>query len=130
MHYFINVVLQDHVHDRWKWLPDPTKGYSVREAYHLLTSGVAPLGREHIDNVWHNLIPLKVSLFVWRLLRNRLPTRDNLVRRRVINEELILCPAGCGIREEVDHLFLGCATLSSVWPLVWHWLQISSVNSC
>lgn len=125
----LNIVLQAHIHDRWKWL-DPSQGYSVCGAYQFLTSANAPLDQERTDNVWHNLIPLKVSLFVWRLLRNRLATRDNLVRQRVISDELIMCPAGCGFREEADHLFLGCATLSSVWSLVWHWLQISSVNSC
>lgn len=93
-------------------------------------SADAPLARERVDNVWHNHIPLKVCLFVWRLLRNRLPTRDNLVWRRVINEELISCPTGCDFHETADHMFLGCVTLSSVWPLVWQWIQISSVTSC
>jgi hypothetical protein len=126
----LNVVLQAHVHDRWKWLPDPTQGSSVRGAYHFLTFADGPLGRERIDNVWHNHIPLKVSLFVLCLLRNHLPTRDNLVRQRVINNELVSCLAGCGVLEEADHLFLGCIMLISVWSLVWQWLQISSINSC
>jgi hypothetical protein len=81
-----NVVLQTHVHDRWKWLLDPIEGYSVRGAYQFLTFADAPLDRELIDNVWHNHIPLKVSLFTWRLLRKRLPTKDNMVRRGVIQE--------------------------------------------
>jgi len=98
--------------------------------YQFLTTADAPLGRERTNNVWHNLIPLKVSMFGWRLPCNRLPTRDNLLRQRVVSDELIVCPTGCGVREEADHLFLGCATLSNVWSLVWHWLQISSATSC
>jgi len=97
--------------------------------YQFLTSADAPLGRERTNNMWHNLIPQKVSMFGWRLLRNCLPTRDNLVRQGVISDELIVCPSGCGVHEVADHFFLGCATLCSLWSLAWHWLQISSVTS-
>jgi len=67
---------------------------------------------------------------MWRLLRNQLPTKDNFVRMGVVYEENSLSPAGCGSHETADHLFLGFETLGSVWPLVWQWLQISSVSSC
>jgi len=79
-----NVVLQAHVHDRWKWLLDHIQGYSVHGAYQFLTSADAPLNRERIVDVWHNQIPLKVSLFAWHLLCNRLSTKDNLVCKGVI----------------------------------------------
>jgi len=32
-----NVVLQDVITDRWKWLLDPVNGYSVKGTYHFLT---------------------------------------------------------------------------------------------
>jgi len=32
-----------------------------------------------IDNIWHKQVSLKVSLFVWHLHHNRLPTKDNLI---------------------------------------------------
>jgi len=33
-----NIVLQDHVHDKWKWLLDHIVGYSVKGTYHFLTT--------------------------------------------------------------------------------------------
>ncbi|CAJ2641136.1 unnamed protein product [Trifolium pratense] len=34
------------------------------------------------DNlIWHSQVSLKVSISAWRLLRDRLPTKDNLVTR-------------------------------------------------
>jgi len=59
-------------------------GYSVREAYQFITTPDEPVDRGLIDDVWHKQVPLKVSVFVWRLFRNRLPTKDNLVRQRVL----------------------------------------------
>lgn len=79
-----DIVLQDHFIDRWKWLLDSVNGYSVKGIYHFLTTIDEPSERELSFDVWHKHFPLKVSLFTWRLFRNRLPTKDNLVRRRVL----------------------------------------------
>lgn len=40
------------------------------------------------DFIWHKQVPLKVSIMAWRLLRNRLPTKDNLVARGIISHEI------------------------------------------
>jgi len=63
----------------------------VREAYRFITTYGDQGDRSRVDNVWHRHIPAKVSLFVWRLLRDRLPTRDNLFRRNVIHAPDSLC---------------------------------------
>jgi hypothetical protein len=122
-----NVVLPVTVHDTWRWLLDPLHGYSVRGAYHFLTTPGVHVYRHLVDDVWHKIIPSKVSLFVWRLLRDRLPTKDNLARRQVIQATDTTCPADCGYLKTARHLFLGCNILSSIWPLVLHWLGISAV---
>jgi hypothetical protein len=122
-----NVVLQDTSCDTWRWLLDPIHGYTVRGTYHFLTSPGAGVDRPHVDEVWHTCIPSKVSLFVWRLLRDRLPTKNNLLRRGVIQATDTDCTTGCGELETVTHLFLGCDTYGSLWSYVLHWLGISSV---
>ena len=122
-----NVVLQVIVHDTWRWLLDPILGYSVRGAYNFITTTGTTVDRNLVDEVWHRLIPLKVSLFVWRLLHDRLPTKDNLARRGSIPATDTACSSSCGNLETSKHLFLDCATLSSLWSLVLHWLGISSV---
>jgi len=89
-----DIVLQDHTMDRWRWLLDPVLGYTVKGAYHLLTSVEEPPARGLFDDLWHKHVPLKVSLFAWRLLHNRLPTHDNLVRRRVLHHDANQCVGG------------------------------------
>jgi len=126
---FHNVVLQENVFDTWRWLLDPVHGYSVWEAYRFITSNDVPVDRSLIDEVWHKLIMLKVSLFVWRLLRNKLPTKDNLMRRRVLQITGSACVSGCGDTETASHLVLGCDIFGSLWYHVWHWLGISSFSS-
>ena len=71
--------------------------------------------------------PTKVSLFAWRLLQDRIPTRLNLVRRQVVQPNDNLCVGGCGFIETTDHLFIGSDLFGSVWFLVCHWLGFSFV---
>lgn len=79
--------------------------------------------------VWHNQVSLKVSVFAWWLLRDRLPTRFNLAHRGIIPSEASLCVSDCGSLETTQHLFLSCSAFSSLWPLVRNWLGFMGVDS-
>lgn len=87
----------------------------------------APPERGLVDDAWHKHAPLKVSLFVWKPLRNRLPTKNNLLRRKVLHTDDMACVGGCGLPETVEHLLLGCEIFSSVWVAVLQWLHLSFV---
>ena len=108
-----NIVLQENVHDAWCWLLDPIQDYSVMGAYRLLTTSRQPVDRTMVDYVWQKNIPSKVSLFVWRLLRNRLSTKDNLMRHALHHTDMT-CISGCGDSEMATHLFLHCDIFNSL----------------
>jgi hypothetical protein len=92
----------------WLWRPDPHRGYSVRDAYQLLTTQqYITLGAVE-DLIWHRQVPLEVSIFAWRLLRDRLPTNSNLVTRDIITPESHFCVTGCSGIESARHLFVSC----------------------
>jgi hypothetical protein len=101
-----NIVLQDSVHDIWRWNLDPVHGYTARGAYRFFTTTGDMVNRSLVDDIWHRHAPSKVSLLVWRLLRNRLPTRDNLLRHGVLPSSTVSCVAGCDCTELATHLFL------------------------
>ncbi|GAU14165.1 hypothetical protein TSUD_169910 [Trifolium subterraneum] len=107
--------------DRWIWLSDPEKGYSVRGAYQLFTSQDSVTLDAAAGHIWYTHVPLKVSIFVWRLLRDRLPKKSNLVVRGIISSEAHHCVSGCGAVESAQHLFLSCSAFGSLW-----WFSSSS----
>jgi len=109
-----NIVLQDNISDRWRWLLDPIHGYTVKGTYHFLSTMEAPADRSLYVDFWHKRDPLKVSLFAWQLFRNRLLTKDNLVRRHVLHLADNVCVGGCGSQETANHLLFGCHTFSSI----------------
>jgi len=125
--FLYNIVLQDNIFDRWRWLLDPIHGYTIKGTYHFLTTTETPTDRSLYVDVWHKQAPLKVSLFAWRLFRNTLPTKDNLVRRHVLHLADNVCVGGCGSQETANHLFFDCRTFSSIWSYVFQWLDISFV---
>ncbi|KHN37747.1 hypothetical protein glysoja_048115, partial [Glycine soja] len=60
-------------------------------------------------------IPSKISVFAWRLIEDRLPTRMNLHRRQVQLQDL-RCPFCREAVEETSHLFFHCVFIQ---PILW-----------
>jgi len=122
------IVLQDTIFDRWRWGLDPINDYSVKGTYQYLTSSDSSVERGISDMVWLKHVPLKVSVFVWRLLRNRLPTKDNLIRKMVLHQDDNGCVGGCGSPETAIHFILRCDTFGSLWHLIYTWVGISFIS--
>lgn len=80
------------------------------------------------EALWHKNVPLKVSICAWRLLRNRWPTKDNLVCRGVITSASQLCDTGCGQNENIDHLIIHCPVFDNLWQYIKTWIGVFSVD--
>jgi hypothetical protein len=80
------------------------------------------------DLIWHKQVPLKVSILAWRLLKDRLPTRNNLQRRGILAASDITCLSGCGMEETASHIFLHCEVFGSLWQHIRSWIGISGVH--
>jgi len=104
---------------------DISAGYTVRSAYQLLTTQDNPQVEGADALVWHKHVPLKVSIFVWRLVKNRLPTRANLVHRGILSDAVAGCLCGCGDTETSQHLFISYGFYGTLWFQVRSWLGVS-----
>ncbi|GAU26650.1 hypothetical protein TSUD_102600 [Trifolium subterraneum] len=91
----LSLSLQENVLDRWRWHPDLDTGYTVRSAYQILTVQDVVTLDAAVGLIWHPQVPLKVSILAWRLLRDRLPTKVNLITRGIIAAEAQFCVSGC-----------------------------------
>ncbi|CAJ2656620.1 unnamed protein product [Trifolium pratense] len=113
----------------WQWQSDLDDVYTVRGAYQFLTSQDAVTLDTASGLIWHRQVPLKVSICAWRLLRDRLPTKANLVIRGILSAEDHQCVSGCGEVESAQHLFLSCSTFGALWSLVSSWIGSSLVTA-
>ena len=101
----------------------------MKSLYNYITNTSEIADMSQVDDVWCKHIPSKVSLMVWRLLHNRLPTKQNLVQRGVLLPTYGTCVAGCDDIESATHLILHCNTFSVLWTLVRSWIGIFSIPS-
>jgi hypothetical protein len=120
--------LQPNVDDQWLWRHDPGSGYTVRGAYALLTRTAVPVKEATTTLIWHKQVLVKASVLAWRVLRNRLPTGDNLERRHIIAPTAHFCATGCGGVETTQHMFLYYPVLAPLWGLIRSWVGIFSAD--
>ena len=107
-----NIVLQENILNRWRWILDPINGYFVKETYQYLTMMDAPPEWGLLDVVWQKQALLKVSVFAWRLIHNRLPTKNNIARRRVIHQ-MTTCVLEGADPSRPRYIFYSDVTLST-----------------
>ena len=76
--------IRAHIGDHWMREADSSGQYSVRSAYSLLRQHVAEeVQVEEFRELWKLKVPSKVAVFAWRLLKDKLPTRDNLRKKQI-----------------------------------------------
>jgi len=90
----------------------------VKAAYRYITDTCVMANRSQVHDVWLKHVPTKVSLLGWHLMRNRLPTKDNLVQRGILISTDDMCVAGCNVSETASHLFLHCNIFGALWSNV------------
>nr|KYP75959.1 hypothetical protein KK1_020172 [Cajanus cajan] len=65
--------------------------------------------------LWSKLIPSKVSSFGWRVILDRIPTKQNLIKRKILPSNVASC-VWCGLCEETSsHLFFECFYAFKIW---------------
>lgn len=109
--------------DSWVWQNCNSGKYSTNWAYKLLLEDDGMVIPSDIFSLAWRLrrIPNKVAFLLWRAFKDRLPTKDNLVRRNVIDHNADLLCCFCHLHgETAQHIFLTC-------PMIWQlWLQCHS----
>ncbi|EOY16579.1 Uncharacterized protein TCM_035385 [Theobroma cacao] len=65
--------------------------------------------------VWGGYAPHKTETLVWQLMHEKAAVKGELVKRGIISATEVLCPLCKDSIETVDHLFVGCISVKSLW---------------
>ncbi|XP_057803315.1 uncharacterized protein LOC131018618 [Salvia miltiorrhiza] len=71
--------------------------------------------------IWERFIPMRRSMVVWRVLHNRLPTYDSLIRHGLIKPNH--CPFCFRNNESIDHIFWSCMLVRETWIEFLDWFN-------
>lgn len=96
----------------------------VREEQQLEDSDL-----EMFKQLWKAKVPSKVLVLTWQLVKGRLPTKMNLLRRGIglLSEEqcCIFCKTAA---ENENHLFLSCDMIYNLWCKIYGWMQYAGAQ--
>jgi len=113
--------------DKQVWRGDESGSFTVKSAYECLEEPERGTPISSFGCLWKIKAFPNVMTTVWRVLLNRVPTRECLSKRGAM-VNTIEC-AFCHSKEEsCQHLFLECKHAVRVWDLCFRWVGIWSVQ--
>ncbi|KAK2457421.1 hypothetical protein QL285_004692 [Trifolium repens] len=119
--------------DRRRWIPQAAGEFTVKSTYtHLLyKSGSEQLEsamEQALKKLWKANVPLKVGIFGWRLLIDKLPSREALFRKGIITNPMDSCCVFCNSEmEDINHAFFKCSVTGTVWNSIFRWMGVNTI---
>ena len=115
--------------DSLVWPAERSGKFSVKSGYKCLCEDL--LVREHDPRtvgaakgfwkkVWSLNVPGKIKHFLWRSCTNSLPTKENLLKKTIVSENV--CHLCSEHPEDVLHALWGCLKVRQVWQSRFGWL--------
>jgi hypothetical protein len=95
--------------DGVSWCMEASGVYSARSMYLRLSQGAAVT---HFKEVWRTRVPPRIRVFLWQLIRSKLPCSDHVAKwNGPSNGECSLC----GELEDCNHIFFNCSLAKFMW---------------
>lgn len=115
--------------DRFVWPYDNSNCFTIKSCYaslnvHSSNEDEAAGGLIGMRSVWQEFAPSKLKIFGWRLLRDRLPTCKQLLKRNIIHLNDSYCVLCQSQLEDHNHVFLNCLKVDWLWMKVFSWLNV------
>lgn len=108
--------------------------FSVNSCYDKLLQNVGEIVMTLVTEatfvvLWKTKILLKVKVFGWRLIWDRLVTWNNIVRRGIIsNPHENVCVFCFNFDEDIHHVFVTCPQIKLVWENILVWVGFSWIH--
>ncbi|XP_058724451.1 uncharacterized protein LOC131595932 [Vicia villosa] len=115
--------------DTFSWSFDDNNVFTVASISSMIDSAKSFAWDNQVTNslkvLWDLKLPPKIKVFGWRFFIDRLPTRDQLLKRGIAlasGPNCVLCDSSF---ESSSHLFFNCHMVKGVWNHVFIWLGIA-----
>lgn len=95
--------LTDNRFDSVHWALEKKKHFTTKSLYRFLTN--RGFGNRVAGFVWRSKVPLKIKVFLWQILNNKLQVANNLVKRGWKGSSRCCL---CYCDENIDHIFFKC----------------------
>lgn len=100
---------------------------SVKKSYEAVIDHLTiPEHKWWYNLLWHWHLPPKLKVFGWLVLKNRILTGKNLIKRGLFGP--FVCAKCKSDEETVNHLFITCPFAQGIWSNIFWGLNIPSIG--
>ncbi|CAK8565102.1 unnamed protein product [Lathyrus sativus] len=113
--------------DSFNWVLMANNIFSVSSCYDCIIQNIPSPKISHVlknalSTMWASNLPSNIQVFLGKLFRNCVATKDQLVRRRIcIVGDSLDCHLCGNALESIHHVFLACDFSVKVWEGVVNW---------
>ncbi|XP_071728944.1 uncharacterized protein [Rutidosis leptorrhynchoides] len=119
----------DSGHTSWSCTLDNSNTYSSKAMATKIDNIILPRPNVGDATIRNNLIPQKIGIFVWRVLKGRIAVKQELAKRGIYLGNLS-CPICNDTPESIDHALFSCKLAHEVWTGIHNWWKIIIPTSC
>ncbi|XP_071738915.1 uncharacterized protein [Rutidosis leptorrhynchoides] len=120
---------QDRAMDSWMWNLASNGIFTTKKMASIIDEVILNNGSRPQDGfLKNNLVPSKVSIFIWRALKRRIPIRTELDKRG-IDLDSVRCPLCDDDVETIEHSLLFCRHAMDIWVRVFKWWGLGAVSN-
>ncbi|KAK1682868.1 hypothetical protein QYE76_043716 [Lolium multiflorum] len=105
----IQALPTDMEEDMVSWALERSDNFSTKSAYAQLSQGAAVTS---FRDVRRTTVPPKIKVFLWQLIRRRLPSGEQFAKRQGASNSL--CSL-CSDWEDCNHIFFSCSITRLMW---------------
>ncbi|XP_071740907.1 uncharacterized protein [Rutidosis leptorrhynchoides] len=121
-----NIRLDASVEDKWAWSLASNNMFKMLSK--LIDEQVIQIGTNVMETLRNSLVPRKLEIFTWRVIKKRLPVRTELDKRE-IDLNSVRCPLCDDDLETIDHALIFCKHSMEVWNRVFGWWGLGNFTN-
>ncbi|XP_071715131.1 uncharacterized protein [Rutidosis leptorrhynchoides] len=114
--------------DKYSWVLDNNKNFTVKKLSGICDEKILPTINNNAVTLRNNLVPKKIEIFIWRLMKKRLPVRIELDKRG-IDLHSVRCPVCDDGLESTDHTLPFCSYAFEIWNRVYSWWGLGAFSN-
>lgn len=117
--------------DGWRWNLAPNGNYSTKIAYDRLAeldinAREMESEKKVYGRLWKCWAPRRMTVIAWKILKQRIATRDNLNRRGLLSmEDDVSCPFCKQAPESSMHILFECSSSAALWSEILSWMEVA-----
>ncbi|XP_071729064.1 uncharacterized protein [Rutidosis leptorrhynchoides] len=128
LHLLNTYVKQDKALDSWAWNLAANGCFTTKKLSSIIDDKILGNRFNLDETIKNNLVLIKVFIFIWRVLKRRIPVRTELDKRG-IDLDSVRCPLCDDDVETIDHSIFFCQHAMDIWVRVYKWWGLGAVTN-